>query len=632
MIKTTFILMFITQTGCIKQIRKNEALKFLGYDCNKPSKLNSYKKSEWCMPITIPENPKGDKTEGIKITIVQKMLTETVRGIKCSKRVSKFRLYCGTYGHQKFFSPPTILEPETISESECSDMYARKAYIINGKTMRIGLNQQIQFPEITHGSITYDEYNVYCVGAKITINGEQHERMLELRTVTITMSEVDVEISPNRIIDLQNNVELEKRCIENMKCLMGIDTYLILEKPNRCQLAKIRSLVVNTVQLTHKGKSENYLINEEHKIILRKLDKRRSEECDLTYFTTDYPELMLVQDSPENGARLLEMSTHADSLDLDLELRLSEEFLHFQMEMMVQSSVHEIQKHLCTLGTNSLHQLERSPIHPNALIRDRGDIIQEMLCQTVEVTSSPGYQRHDKCSKEYLPVYLGEEPVYLDMSKLVTRKPTLDLLDCNEVFPPIFETTDGQLVQAAPMVQTISLQLSKPEQLGYHVDELEHVEETDSLLYTHKEVQAYMELFHSKRSSKAVTYALTAQYCASPGSCGEYQPTGTLGFELSNLAQSTLKVLDWKSYIWDTLDTWGHYASCLVILYLIGKLISTLISVVMTRRKGTSWATALRLNVFLLTEFRNNLLQTLNETGRGAAAAPQPGIELEELN
>ena len=149
-----------------------------------------------------------------------------------------------------------------------------------------------------------------------------------------------------------------------------------------------------------------------------------------------------------------------------------------------------------------------------------------MQCQTVEVTSSPGYQRHDKCSKEYLPVYSGEEPVYLDTSKLITRKPILDLLDCDEVFPPIFETTDGQLVQAAPTVQLVSLQLSKPEQRGYHVDELEHVEETDSLLYTHKKVQAYMELFHAKRSSKAVTYALTAQYCAIPGSCGEYQPIG----------------------------------------------------------------------------------------------------------
>ena len=394
------------------------------------------------------------------------------------KRVSKFWLYCGTYGHQKFFSPPSILEPEIISESECSDMYARKAYIINGRTMRIGLNQQIQFPEFAHGQITYDEYNVYCMGAKITINGDQHERMLELRTVTITMSEVDVEISPNRIIDLQNNVELEKRCIENMKCLMGIDTYLVLEKPNHCQLAKIRSLIVSQVQLTHKGKSENYLVNEEHKIILRKLDKQRSEECDLTYFTTDYPELMKVLNSQENSVKLLEMSTHADCLNLDLELRLSKEFLHFQMERMV----HEVQKHLCNLGANSLHQLERSPIYPNALIRDPGDITQEMQCQTVEVTSSPGYQRHDKCSKEYLPVYLDEEPVYLDTSKLITRKPILDLLDCDEVFPLIFETTKRQLVQAAPTVQPISLQLSKPEQLGYHIDELEHVEETDSLL------------------------------------------------------------------------------------------------------------------------------------------------------
>ena len=70
--KTTFILAFslVTQTVTVKQIRKNEALKFLGYDCNKPSKLNSYKKSEWCMPVKVSENPKGDETEGIKITKV----------------------------------------------------------------------------------------------------------------------------------------------------------------------------------------------------------------------------------------------------------------------------------------------------------------------------------------------------------------------------------------------------------------------------------------------------------------------------------------------------------------------------------------------------------------------------------
>ena len=50
---------------------------------------------------------------------------------------------------------------------------------------------------------------------------------------------------------------------------------------------------------------------------------------------------------------------------------------------------------------------------------------------------------------------------------------------------------------------------------------------------------------------------------------------------------------------------------------------------IVTRRKGTSWATALRLNTFFLTEFRNNLVQTLNETERRAAVAPTHGIELE---
>jgi len=127
---------------------------------------------------------------------------------------------------------------------------------------------------------------------------------------------------------------------------MGTDTYLILEKPDRCQLAKIRSLIVS---------------------------------------------------------KLMEMSAHGDNVNIDLELRVSEEFLHFQMERIIQSTIHEVQKHLCTLGTNSLHQLEPSPIHPNALIRDRGDIIQEMQCKTVEVTSSPGYQRHDNVLKNICP-------------------------------------------------------------------------------------------------------------------------------------------------------------------------------------------------------------------------------------
>ena len=75
-----------------------------------------------------------------------------------------------------------------------------------------------------------------------------------------------------------------------------------------------------------------------------------------------------------------------------------------------------------------------------------------------------------------------------------------------------------------------------------------------------------------------------------------------------------------------------HYASCIVILYLLGTHIYILVSGVVTRRKGTSWVTAIRLSTFLLTEFRNNLVQTLNEPERRATVVSPHGIELEELN
>ena len=200
------------------------------------------------------------------------------------------------------------------------------------------------------------------------------------------------------------------------------------------------------------------------------------------------------------------------------------------------------------------------------------------------------------------------------------------------MFPPIFEATNGVLAQAAPSVQPIFIQLSKPEQLGYHVGKLEHVEETDSLLYTHKEMQTYMELFHARRSSRAITYALTAQYCANPGTCGEYQPTGTLGFDFNNLAQNALRMLDWNSYLLDTIDAWGRYASCVVVTHLIGKLAYVAMSIIMTYRRGVDWITAIKLNTSLMTEFKNNLIHTLQEPEVNPLTMPPPGIELEELH
>ena len=72
------------------------------------------------------------------------------------------------------------------------------------------------------------------------------------------------------------------------------------------------------------------------------------------------------------------------------------------------------------------------------------------------------------------------------------------------------------MIQAVPQIEKVKIKLSKPEGMGFHMGKLEHIEETDSLLYTTKKLQACRELLHSQKSRKALQYVLTARYCSTP--------------------------------------------------------------------------------------------------------------------
>ena len=112
------------------------------------------------------------------LTVLQDANFQIVSGIRCTKEVSKFLVYCGSYSHMKFFGPPTVLEPSVITTEECSDMYRRRAYIYKGQTIKIEPNTVISIPMIVHGSVIHDETNVYCTGAKFTIDGDKHSNSI----------------------------------------------------------------------------------------------------------------------------------------------------------------------------------------------------------------------------------------------------------------------------------------------------------------------------------------------------------------------------------------------------------------------------------------------------------------------
>ena len=83
---------------------QNDQLVFNGFDCRVPKKIVSFLTKDWCQPAKVSgKNALGEKKT---VTILQDAKFQIVSGIRCTKEVSKFLVYCGSYLHIKFFGPP----------------------------------------------------------------------------------------------------------------------------------------------------------------------------------------------------------------------------------------------------------------------------------------------------------------------------------------------------------------------------------------------------------------------------------------------------------------------------------------------------------------------------------------------
>ena len=96
----------------------------------------------------------------------------------------------------------------------------------------------------------------------------------------------------------------------------------------------------------------------------------RDDNCDVQIHYTNYPELKVIIDSEAPAIDIVQTQ-----INMDLELRISEEYLMYLTEELLMSKLKSMQLHLCILGLNSLQQMERSPFHTDALIRTCGHIL-----------------------------------------------------------------------------------------------------------------------------------------------------------------------------------------------------------------------------------------------------------------
>ena len=134
-----------------------------------------------------------------------------------------------------------------------------------------------------------------------------------------------------------------------------------------------------------------------------------------TLIRTQYKSLHFTIALPENHG--LE-KVQAESVDLELELKTSEEYLLYRMEQQFYNRFQEVGQKLCNINSANLQLLERSPFHKNALIRIRGQICQELSCTEVVVTVAEGERRSEDCYDSLISVNLKGQPLFLDATTL----------------------------------------------------------------------------------------------------------------------------------------------------------------------------------------------------------------------
>ena len=487
------------------------------------------------------------------VTIVQETRTRRIRAGRCGRKTSRFIAYCGAYSHVKLSAPPDIMQPEPLSIEECTTLTTSNTYYLRGKSIHVPWNARRTLKGFERGNVVFGAFNTNCEGADTTVDGERHTNVIVYITTEIELREVILLQENGRVIDAEESVSLTATCVTDGACVNGEYTYKLLETPSTCDMREVRTIAMTRVVLPHgTNREEQYWVSQEHKIVLRRAGELQVAGCSRlsTLVRTQYKSLHFAIGLPENHG--LE-KVQAESVDLELELKTSEEYLLYRMEQQFYNKFREVGRQLCNINSANLQSLERSPFHTNALIRIRGQLVQELSCTEVVVSVAEGERRSEDCYDSLIPVNLDGQPLFLDATTLtLVEDGDLHRVPCRDQYTAVVRSTAGVYLQAVPEVRTVNIKISDVHE-SFLQGQDEHEEEGEDLLYTEDEVTAFQDLIHFQRTKEQVLDGLVRTYCTKADACG-YTTTPGNGFDVKHLLEDIIPTLGWWDWIVEKTD------------------------------------------------------------------------------
>ena len=400
----------------------------VGYDCSNPQEIKpiSFFVQDPCEPTPATEQEKYDVQETAQFQIVQYETRRELEGTRCEKHISKFTYYCGTADHASPY-PQEIFyrRPKILRWNHCKELASIGQYVAgDGRAYEIPINTRTEIPYFAYGSATayvgLEGNQISCSGGSITIDGKVIHHMVMYVTEEILYRDEKFVTREDEdgVIAHYDNVRLT--CpFEDEWCVGGDTTYVWrIPAKKHCPLYHVRNFVGQIVKHEITGltiQAKKVVMSTDHSHV-RFIIQGEKIECDQTFYTTNYPDLM-VRKTMINGAIDRELVTRKmpkDELKLSNFITNRDDYVYHSMTRALQREFSSVIRDECreTLRkTKTEHFLERQipGLHTYRLggsnyLTAAGEVAYFYKCQARLVAAI----RADSCY-DALPVEIASE-------------------------------------------------------------------------------------------------------------------------------------------------------------------------------------------------------------------------------
>lgn len=564
----------------------NHDIELSVLDCRKPKAIQYGSYPELCSQPTTSVDFSKDHQE--KYTIVQHIDKQVLKGYRCTKYVSTMTNYCGAFSHLKLLRPPTFLVKEDVPIEVCKNTYKTGSYSPSelNRSFPLPINSQLNYQAVTQGTITVTPSNIQCKGIEAYVDGILHPEVLTMIDAKILIEEVDFEVNheTQEIVDLTNRDKMDPECYGKTSCFANNNTYVIIDKVNKCKLRTVReSKMIISVVTTVSG-TKKLLVDIENDFALEvKETVPPRTEC-MKYITkmesTNMDQIFVVKNTYHKNSKLPVIDS--DQVDLRIEQVASSTYLSFQQAQRDNVFGKRISEKLCATIANSLQNVERSPFHENGVLKLQGDLIVHTLCTPKVALTQLGAVWDDKCYDQYLPAQLDGDTVYIStILHLVTDKKFMQGLPnipCEK--SPTFITKRNGLIKATPEIVEVKYQLSD---FSAKISEYMDLQDTNvdifqySGIYTEKEMLDFMDLVHYGRARQSIVTNMIETFCENQNCYFNQRAANNLDLIPRIELSVPEKIISWiRAKVFDVLATIGSYCSVIVLTVYMAQLMRLL--------------------------------------------------------